>query len=49
VGLILDTSVLIAAERRRLDLAAGLTLVTNNTREFQRVPKLALLDWRSGS
>ena len=26
-------------------LAAGLTLVTNNTREFERVPALALENW----
>ena len=28
-------------------LAAGLTLVTNNTREFERVDGLKLIDWRS--
>jgi tRNA(fMet)-specific endonuclease VapC len=26
-------------------LALGVTLVSNNTREFQRVPGLALVDW----
>ena len=35
----LDT--LIAAH----SLCAGLTLVTNNTREFQRVPGLSVVDW----
>jgi tRNA(fMet)-specific endonuclease VapC len=27
-------------------IAAGLTLVTNNTREFSRIPGLQLQDWR---
>lgn len=27
-------------------LSAGLTLVTNNTREFGRIPSLRLSDWR---
>ena len=26
-------------------LIAGLTVVTNNTREFQRVPGLSVVDW----
>jgi len=26
-------------------LSLGVTLVTNNTREFKRVPKLAVVDW----
>ena len=26
-------------------LSAGLTVVTNNTREFQRVPELIVVDW----
>ena len=29
-------------------LAAGLVLVTNNTREFARVPNLTYEDWRNG-
>jgi tRNA(fMet)-specific endonuclease VapC len=33
---------LIAAHARSL----GATLVTGNTREFRRVPKLAVLSWR---
>ncbi|MFO1508003.1 MAG: type II toxin-antitoxin system VapC family toxin [Lysobacterales bacterium] len=28
-------------------LALGITLITNNTREFERVPKLRLEDWAS--
>lgn len=35
----LDT--LIAAQA----LSLGVTLVTNNTREFNRVPKLTVVDW----
>ena len=30
-------------------IAAGLTLVTNNTREFARIPGLQLQDWRPRS
>jgi tRNA(fMet)-specific endonuclease VapC len=26
-------------------LSLGVTLVTNNTREFKRVPKLMVVDW----
>jgi len=30
-------------------LALGATIVTNNTREFRRVPRLKVVDWlRSG-
>jgi tRNA(fMet)-specific endonuclease VapC len=38
----LDT--LIAAHALR----AGLTVVTNNTREFKRVPGLRVADWTKG-
>ncbi len=38
---LLDRDLMIAA----IALANGLTLVTNNTREFARVPGLKLEDW----
>ena len=41
IGL-LDT--LIAAQA----LSVGLTVVTNNTREFKRVPGLRVADWTKG-
>jgi len=41
--LMLDTMIMIAAHA----LSLGVTLVTNNTREFNRVPKLTAVDWIS--
>lgn len=38
---LLDTDTLIAGTA----LAHGATLVTHNTKEFRRVPHLALADW----
>jgi len=49
MGIVCDTSVLIAAEKRRFDLAAFLRahpddLATLNLAEFRRVPRLKLVD-----
>lgn len=42
-GLIGPYDMMIAA----VAIANGLTLVTNNTREFQRVPHLSIEDWKT--